>query len=64
MTDVVVFEFFSDTNQANAADELEAMELEYFVNGQGFIEVGKIDFDAMGDSITAIVKENGGFISQ
>lgn len=60
MSDVVTFEFYSDTNQANALDELEGLALDYLVNGIGFIEVGFEDFQAMGDSIETIVEANGG----
>lgn len=62
MTDVITFEFYSDTNQANAVDELDSMGLDYLINGVGFVQVGKSDYDAMADSIEAIVKENGGVL--
>ena len=60
MSDVVTFEFYSDTNQANALEELDEIGMDYLMNGNGFIEVGRSDYRNMGESIEAIVKANGG----
>jgi len=58
----VTFNFYSDTNKNNALDELEMLSLDYLLNGGDFITVGREDYDAMGDSIDAIMKENGGVL--
>ena len=55
-----IFQFYSDTNQMNAANELEGMELDEFHTEGTEIHVSRSDMDAMGDSIEAIVKANGG----
>lgn len=60
MTDVVTFEFYSDTNLSNAYDELEMMALDMLGRDGSQITVGFEDYQAMGDSIEAIVKFNGG----
>lgn len=55
-----IFQFYSDTNQSNALDELEGMALDEYYKIGTTIKVSKSDMDAMGDSIEAIVKANGG----
>ncbi len=62
MPDITVFKFYSDTNINNAADELEGMALDSFHVDGTTIEVSRSDMNAMGDSIIAIVKSNGGEI--
>ncbi|MCH7675395.1 hypothetical protein IH879_10640 [candidate division KSB1 bacterium] len=59
MSEVISFEFYSDTNQSNAYDELSMMALDIERDGTVLI-VSRTDMDAMGDSIEAIMKYNGG----
>jgi hypothetical protein len=60
MSSVITFEFYSDTNLANAFDELQLMSLDS-VERQGIsIVVGHSDMQAMGDSIETIIAEHGG----
>jgi hypothetical protein len=60
MSDVVTFEFYSDTNLGNAFDELQLMSLDILEKEDRKIIVGYEDFQAMGDSIEAIMGLNGG----
>ena len=62
MPNITVFKFYSDTNQANAADELAGMALDNFYTTGTEIHVSQLDMSAMGDSIVDIVKANGGEI--
>ena len=54
------FEFYSDTNLTNAYDELQLMSINIEKSGWDTLVIRQEDMDAMGDSITAIVKDNGG----
>lgn len=60
MSDVVLFEFYSDTNLGNAYDELQLMSLDVLRKEGSRLVIGEADYQAMGDSIAAIVSENGG----
>ena len=60
MPEITVFQFYSDTNQNNAFDELDGMALDEFGKVGTTIHVSQSDMAAMGDSILAIVKANGG----
>ena len=60
MPEITVFQFYSDTNQNNAFDELSGMALDGYEKVGTTIEVNKSDMAAMGDSILAIVNANGG----
>ena len=60
MSDVITFEFYSDTNLGNAYDELQLMSLDVLDKEGSRITVSFEDYDAMGDSIEAIVSLNGG----
>lgn len=60
MSDVVEFEFFSDTNQNNAYEELQLLALDILYKSDNLLVVGREDFAAMWDSIEAIVENNGG----
>lgn len=62
MSDTVSFEFYSDTNIANAYDELQLMSLSMLGKEGSTLVVGRDDMDAMGDSIEAIMGYNGGEI--
>ena len=62
MSNVVTFEFYSDTNLHNAYDELQLMSLDLLGREGGMLVVGFEDYQAMGESIYAIVKSNGGEI--
>lgn len=64
MSNVVTFEFYSDTNVGNAYDELELMALDLLVRAGDEITVSFEDYQAMGDSIEAIVKYYGGELIQ
>lgn len=60
MSDVVTFRFYSDTNLGNAYDELQLMSLDMLGREGDDLVVGFEDYQAMGDSIDAIVSYNGG----
>ena len=60
MPEITIFQFYSDTNQNNAFDELSGMALDGYEKVGTTIEVSKSDMAAMGDSIEAIAKANGG----
>ena len=60
MPEITVFQFYSDTNQNNAFDELSGMALDGLAKEGTTIEISLPDMSAMGDSIVAIVKANGG----
>lgn len=55
----VTFEFYSDTNIYNAIDELQLMSLDPEREGNLLLVSGE-DMQAMGDSIEAIISQNGG----
>ena len=60
MPEVTIFQFYSDTNQNNAFDELSGMALDGMTKQGTTIEISLPDMSAMGDSIVAIVQANGG----
>lgn len=60
MTDVITFEFYSDTNLSNAFDELQLMSLDVLERQGTSIVIGAPDMQAMGDSIDTIISYNGG----
>jgi len=60
MSDTVSFEFYSDTNIANAYDELQLMSLDMLGKEGSTLVVGRQDMQAMGPSIEAIMGYNGG----
>jgi hypothetical protein len=60
MSDVITFEFYSDTNLGNAYDELQLMSLDMLGKDGTRLTVGREDMQAMGDSIEAIMGYNGG----
>lgn len=60
MSDTVSFEFFSDTNISNAYDELQLMSLDTLSKEGTTLYVSWQDMNEMGDSIEAIMGDNGG----
>jgi hypothetical protein len=60
MNDLTTFEFYSDTNISNAYDELQLMALDELVKDGNTLTITTQDMNAMGESILAIVKYNGG----
>jgi len=60
MPEIATFQFYSDTNQNNAVDEIAGMALDdYYVLGTRIV-ISQSDMSAMGDSIEEIMKSNGG----
>lgn len=59
MTDVVTFQFYSDTNMGNAYDELDLMGVDVLKEGTT-LTVAFTDYKAMGDSIDTIIGTNSG----
>lgn len=59
MSDTVRFDFFSDTNQKLALDELGLLQLDDMVEDTFSIYIGNADYAAMQDSIDAIMESYG-----
>ncbi len=59
MSGTVVFNFFSDTNQKLALDELQLLQLDDMTEDTFAIHIGQHDYDALGSSIDAIMDEYG-----
>jgi len=59
MSGVVVFNFYSDTNQKLALDELQLLALDDITEDTFSIHIGQHDYDALGGSIDAIMDSYG-----
>lgn len=59
MNDAVCFNFFSDTNQAIAMDELSLLSLDDIVEDTFSVYIGRADYDAMQEPIDAIMSSYG-----
>jgi len=59
MTGPVVFNFYSDTNQRLALDELQLLGLDDMTEDSFAIHIGQQEYDALGGSIDAIMDEYG-----
>ncbi len=59
MTGPIVFNFFSDTNQKLALDELQLLGLDDMTEDTFAISIGQEDYDALGVAIDTIMDEYG-----
>ena len=59
MTGTVVFNFYSDTNQKLALDEVQLLGLDDMTEDSFAIHIGQQEYDALGGSIDAIMDAYG-----